>query len=125
MEEAGSDLYAVSQRSMSERILPQTKDVITTLQAVGLERHEFQARCERIMNGRTFVGYGDVHIALLCSLERQRELAPKLAEHFPVTLYTRNGAPIGSLHVGTTGAPGLTVKEVQDASGSEGNPLRR
>ncbi len=96
-------------------MLPQTREVIATLRSVGLERREFRARCERLMRGRSFVGYGNVQVSLLCSLEKQRELAPKLAEHFPVTLYTNNGEPIGSLHVSATGAPGLTVRELQEA----------
>lgn len=94
-------------------ILIQTKEAVDALKAVGLKRHEFRARCERLMNGRTFCGYGDVKIVLLCSMEKQYALAPVLAQHFKVIEYTIDGKPRGGLLVlEAKGKPGLTIKAV-------------
>ena len=66
-------------------ILEQTQWCIDRLREAGLKRSEFQARCERLMNGKTFCGFGDVRISLWCVYARQQKVAPELAKYFNVT----------------------------------------
>jgi hypothetical protein len=92
--------------------LIQTQDAISALKACGLRRKEFQVRCERLMRGRQFIGYGDVQIILWCPLARQHELAPNLAEHFQVEMFMDGGSPRGCLLIGEAkGKPGLRLRE--------------
>ena len=94
-------------------MLTQTQETINTLKECGLDRKDFRVRTERIMNGSTFVGYGDVQICLLCSLEKQRTLATELAKHFTVIQYIVDGKPKGALHV-REGKPQLIIRELRD-----------
>jgi hypothetical protein len=72
-------------------MITQTKYAIDDLKACGLRRNEFRVQVERIMRGRTFVGYGDALITLLCPLSRRLELAGRLAERFLVEQYVDEG----------------------------------
>lgn len=92
-------------------MLIQTADVVARLKAAGLQRREFMVRCERLMRGRTFRGYGDTQITLLCPLARQQEMAPALAQHFHVIQYTIDGRK-SSVHVYDEAPHGLFIKEV-------------
>jgi hypothetical protein len=96
-------------------MLLQTKDVYDRLRAVGLKRGEFFARCERLMNGATFCGYGDVRITLLCPMQRQYELAERLAQDFRVVQYfdEEQGRLIGGIAVYERGR-GLETRGLHD-----------
>lgn len=66
-------------------MIEQAKNAAQLLRACGLKRSDYRVRTERIMRGRTFVGYGDARIVILCSRERELEVMEELAKRFHVT----------------------------------------
>lgn len=92
-------------------MMVQAQNAKEKLLAAGLDRKDFTVRTERIMNGRTFVGYGNAQITLLCPRQKHTAFAAKLAEHFRVTQYKVDGVVKGGLSV-CEGNPGLEIKEL-------------
>ena len=92
-------------------MLEQTQATINALKECGLARKDFRVHTERLMHGRTFIGYGDIQITLSCSLEKQRAFPSVLAEHFTVTQYILNGKVTGSLRI-QVGKPQLIIREL-------------
>lgn len=80
-------------------ITTQAQDAINDLKVCGLKRDQFRVRTERLMNGRTFCGYGDAIISLLGNTPNDEQIA-EMSKHFIVTRYKReDGSLYSYIHV--------------------------